>query len=274
MKLIKNNFKIILIIALIICILISAIMYNNIKFKSISTSATTGSELSNKKINWGIRNAKDEKQPDVGSNNKKILEQYGGGALGNPDKKYVYLTFDEGYEAGYTNKILEVLKANNVKAAFFITGYYLNKETDLVKRMIEEGHIVGNHTVNHPSMPELSDDKLKAEIQDLHTAVYEKTGYEMKYLRPPKGEYSERTLDISKNLGYITTMWSFGYVDWDEKKQPAEEFGENKILSNIHPGEIMLLHATSATNANILDYCIKEIKNRGYEFKTLDEFER
>ena len=115
-------------------------------------------------------------------------------AIGNPDKKYVYLTFDEGYEAGYTSKILDVLKENDVKAAFFITGHYLNSASDLVKRMIDEGHIVGNHTVNHKSMPDLTDEKIKEEVMNLHQAVFEKFGYEMKYLRPPMGEYSERTL--------------------------------------------------------------------------------
>ena len=131
-----------------------------------------------------------------------------------------------------------------------------------------------HHTVNHYSMPDIADDKLKEEIQNLHTATFEKTGYEMKYMRPPMGEFSERTLALTKSLGYTTVMWSFAYADWDPQKQPSEEEAMNKIISNIHPGSVMLLHATSSTNANVLDACIKEIKNMGYEFKTLDEFQR
>jgi len=173
---------------------------------------------------------------------------------------------------GYTPQILDTLKANNVKAAFFITGHYLNTQSDLVKRMIDEGHIVGNHTVNHPSMPDLTNDKLKEEITKLHMAVFEKFNYEMKYLRPPKGEFSQRTLELTKSLGYTTVMWSFAYDDWDENKQGREEYAKTKILSNTHNGAVILLHANSKDNANILNEVIKEIQKQGYEFKTLDEF--
>lgn len=123
-------------------------------------------------------------------------------------------------------------------------------------------------------MPEISDDKIKEEVMKLHTVVYEKFGYEMNYTRPPKGEYSERTLSITNSLGYKTVMWSFAYDDWDEKKQGREEYGKEKILSNIHPGCVMLLHATSKDNAEILGDVIKEIKNMGYEFRSIDEFEK
>lgn len=122
-------------------------------------------------------------------------------------------------------------------------------------------------------MPDIDDNKIREEVMNLHTAVVEKTGYEMKYIRPPKGEYSERTLSICKNLGYTTVMWSLAYDDWDENKQGREEYGKQKILDNIHPGAVILLHATSKDNSNILDYCIKEIKNMGYEFKSIEEFE-
>ena len=137
-----------------------------------------------------------------------------------------------------------------------------------------KGILYGNHTVNHKSMPDLDDDKLKKEIMDLHTAVYEKFGYEMKYMRPPMGEFSERTLSITNGLGYKTVMWSMAYDDWDEKKQGREEYGKDKIISNIHNGSIILLHANSVDNSNILDECIKKIKQMGYEFKSLDEFSK
>ena len=131
--------------------------------------------------------------------------------------------------------------------------------------------LYGNHTVNHKSMPSLDDQKIKDEIMNLHEVVYEKFEYEMKYIRPPMGEFSERTLSIMKNLGYKVTMWSLAYDDWDENKQGREEYGKNKVLSNIHNGAIILLHANSKDNCNILDSLIKEIRKQGYEFKSLDE---
>ena len=194
--------------------------------------------------------------------------------MGNKESKNIYVTFDLGYEAGYTSNILDTLKENNVPATFFITAHYANSASDLVQRMIDEGHIIGNHTVNHKSMPALSEAELTKELMNLHTAIYEKFEYEMKYMRPPKGEYSERALSYTTKLGYIPVMWSFAYADWDEKAQPSNSDGIKKILDNVHNGEIMLLHATSKTNMEVLDNVIKQIKNMGYEFKSLDEFVR
>ena len=191
-----------------------------------------------------------------------------------PYSNYIYLTFDEGYEYGFTPSILDTLKEKGVKAVFFVTLPYAKDNPELVQRMIDEGHIIGNHTVNHKSMPDCSLDTIKKEMMDLHSAIYEKFGYEMKYMRPPKGEYSERTVAYTNTLGYTTVMWSFGYDDWDEKKQGREEYGKKKILDNVHNGEVMLLHATSKDNSNILDDVIKKIKNRGYEFRNIDNFER
>ena len=132
---------------------------------------------------------------------------------------------------------------------------------------------LGNHTVNHKSMPDLSEEEIKKEVMDLHQAIYKKFDYEMKYIRPPKGEFSERTLAVCNSLGYKTVMWSFAYEDWNEEKQPEQETAKNKILSNLHNGEIMLLHGNSKTNTELLDTIIKEAKAQGYEFKSLDEFE-
>lgn len=258
-------------ILLIVSILLTGMLItkNN---KAIETSAS--SNLSNKKIGWGIKREKDHKRPDVGKENKELMEKYNGIYIGNENKKYIYLTFDEGYEAGYTEKILDVLKENDVKATFFITAHYLNTAEELVKRMVNEGHIVGNHTVNHKTLPEISDKEIEEEVMGLHQAIYEKTGYEMKYIRPPKGEYSERSLDATNKLGYTTVMWTFGYMDYDENKQKGTEYAKKIILDNLHNGEIMLLHGNSKDNANILDEIIKSAKAEGYEFKSLDEFER
>lgn len=234
---------------------------------------TNANALSNQKICWGIKREDNNKQPDLGKVNLELIKKYDGIAMGNPDKKYVYLTFDNGYEAGYTGKILDTLKENEVTATFFITAHYLNTASDLVERMIKEGHIVGNHTVNHKSMPEISEDTIKEEVMKLHTTMFEKYNYEMKYIRPPKGEYSERTLSITNSLGYRTVMWSFAYDDWDENKQGKTEYAKNKIISNIHPGCVMLLHATSKDNSEILGDVIKEMKKMGYEFRSIDNFE-
>ena len=259
-------------VATLIFLFVFAIMQINKQEELIQVSST--STLSNKKIGWGIKRADNHEQPDVGSENKRIIEQYDGICMGNAEIPYVYLTFDNGYEAGYTEKILNVLKENEVPAAFFLTGHYINTEPELVQRMIDEGHIVGNHTVNHKSMPDITNEQIQTEVMDLHKAVYEKFGYEMKYIRPPKGEYSERTIAYTNTLGYKTVMWSFAYDDWDENRQGREEYGKKKILDNIHNGAVILLHGTSKDNSNILDECIKEIKNMGYEFKSLEEFER
>ena len=239
-----------------------------------NTIETNANALSNQKIGWGIKRNDNHEQPDVGSNNKKVLEENKGICLGNKEKKNIYLTFDEGYEAGYTPQLLSTLKENQVKATFFITAHFVNTQPDLVQQMIDEGHIIGNHTVNHKSMPELTEEKIKTEVMDLHQVINEKFNYEMKYIRPPKGEFSENTLQVTNRLGYTTVMWSFAYEDWNEDKQPDETSAKKKVLDNLHNGEIMLLHGNSKTNTNILDAVIKEAKNMGYEFKSLDEFEK
>lgn len=272
---IKSVRSIIAITLGIITIVFTVSIINSKDIKTMQTSGVVvneNSDLSNKKIGWGIKRNDNHEQPDLGANNKQLIDKYNGIAMGNSEEKIVYLTFDEGYEAGYTPQILDTLKENEVKATFFITAHYVNSQPDLVKRMIEEGHIIGNHTVNHYSMPDLTDEKIKTEVQDLHTAIYNKFGYEMKYLRPPMGEYSERTLSKIQSLGYTTVMWSFAYDDWDEKKQDREDYAKQKILGNVHNGAVILLHGNSKDNANTLDYCIKEIKKNGYEFKSLDEF--
>ena len=264
-----KKIKIIFIIILIIVIILLSFFIEN-ENNVIETSSDI---ISNKKIEWGVKRNKDHNQPDVGKDRRKILEENNGICLGNKDEKIIYLTFDEGYEAGFTSKILEILKENEVKATFFITAHYLNTNEELVKQMIEEGHIVGNHTVNHKSMPTLTEEEIKKEVMDLHIAVYQKFEYEMKYIRPPKGEFSKKSLKYTNNLGYKTVMWSFAYEDWDENNQPNEEKAKEKILENLHNGEIMLLHGNSKTNTNILDEVIKKSKEMGYSFKSLDEFE-
>ena len=242
-----------------------------IMYKSINVSTTV---LSNKKIEWGIKRESNHGQPNLGENNKKIIEDFNGYTIGNNRKPYIYLTFDVGYDGGYTEHILDVLKENNVKATFFITGQFAKTSIECVKRMIKEGHIIGNHTVNHKIIPDCTNDVIKEEIMNLHQKVFKECNYEMKYFRPPEGVYSEKTIAYIETLGYKTVMWSFAYDDWDNNKQGREEYAKKKILDNMHNGEIMLLHATSKDNNNVLDYIVKEIKKQGYEFKSIEEFER
>ena len=153
------------------------------KFEAGEEEMKTNASISNKKIEWGIKRNDNHEQPDLGSENRKVLEGNNGIALGNRESKTIYLTFDEGYEAGYTSQILKTLKENNVKATFFLTAHYINTQEELVRQMIDEGHIIGNHTVNHKSMPSLTEEEIKKEVMDLHQSVYEKFGYEMKYIK-------------------------------------------------------------------------------------------
>ena len=274
---VKNTYLILL--AVIICIIV--ILTNITDKKSENFKKTEENNFkkieevkSNKKIGWGIKRKKNHIKPDMGKKNKEILEKYKGICVESGDSNKIYLTFDEGYEAGYTDEILEVLKMNEVKVTFFLTAHYVNTSEELVKQMIEDGHIIGNHTVNHKSMPTLNNIEVEKEIMDLHRIIKEKFKYNMKYIRPPMGEFSEKTLDITNKLGYITTMWSFAYEDWNENKQPSKENAINKIIENVHSGEIMLLHGNSKTNMEILDKIIKKIKSMGYTFDSLDEFEK
>lgn len=180
------------------------------------------------------------------------------------DENTIILTFDQGYENGYTEKILDVLKEKNVKAMFFLTGDYAKKETELVNRMINEGHCIGNHGMKHLKMSEISESELIEEVESLHNLVLDKYGYEMQYLRPPCGEFSENSLKTVQDMGYKTIMWSFAYVDWNVDSQPDCEQAKEKILSSAHGGEIILLHSVSSTNAAILADVIDGLRAKGY----------
>ena len=180
------------------------------------------------------------------------------------ESQNIYLTFDEGYENGYTSNILDTLKNKNCPAVFFVTMDYVKKNPDLVQRMIDEGHVVGNHSVNHKSMPTLSYDDAYNEIAELHNYVKENFGYEMYLFRPPMGEFSEQTLALTQSLGYKTALWSYAYRDYDTENQPAVSEAYDKITKAKHPGAIYLLHAVSETNAAVLGDVIDDFRNSGY----------
>ena len=221
---------------------------------------------------WGL-SFRQEGAPPVGNADRQQLRQYDAAYLGDPSKKVLYLTFDAGYENGSTEKILDILKEQQVSAAFFLVGNYIEKNADLVRRMEAEGHIVGNHTMHHKDMSKLTDEAAFAkELQDLETLYQETVGKPMpKYYRPPQGIYSEENLRLAQKLGYKTVFWSLAYVDWNNDSQPTREQAFKKLLPRTHPGAVILLHSTSKTNAEILEELIEKWKSEGYQFGTLEE---
>mgnify|MGYP000933139750 CR=1 FL=1 len=238
--------------------------------KPVEKPAQETSSLPNDKKSWWFKRNSDHLPP--GAQSEIDIAKYDAYYLGNTKEKKIYLTFDEGYENGYTPKILDVLKEHNVKAAFFVTKPYIQSQPDLVKRMVEEGHIVGNHSVTHPSLPDKTDEEVKHEI--LETARYfeEVTSTSMPlFFRPPAGEYSERTLQITKDLGYKTIFWSMAYKDWDVNNQPGKQAAYEHIVQNHHPGAIILLHAVSSSNTEALGDMLKYLRDQGYTFASLNE---
>lgn len=194
--------------------------------------------------------------------------------VGEPEEKTIYLTFDAGYENGYTAQILDVLKKHNAPAAFFLVGHYMKTAPELVQRMVSEGHLVCSHSMNHKDMAAISDfSAFKADLEELESTYTELTGKQMpKYFRPPEGRFCERSLKFTEELGYKTIFWSFAYKDWYVDAQPSEEEAIKTITTRIHPGAIVLLHATSKTNADVLDRVITQWEDMDYTLKSLDEF--
>ncbi|NLC69473.1 MAG: delta-lactam-biosynthetic de-N-acetylase [Clostridiaceae bacterium] len=236
----------------------------------VQTSQVQLTGYSNKLLSWGISRRPNHMIPGADPGAPELLEKYNGFYLGDTSKKEIYLTFDEGYENGYTPKILDTLKKNKVKAVFFITGPYLKQHQDLVRRMVEEGHVVGNHTVNHPSLPSLTDEQIEEEVLGLERAFREKFGKSMRFLRPPRGEYSERTLALTSKLGYENMFWSFAYDDWYRDKIRGADYAYKIVMDNLHNGAIILLHAVSKDNADALDMIIQGARERGYSFGDIE----
>lgn len=224
--------------------------------------------------NWYCRNNNDHTQPILGQD-IAFVEKYGAYYVNRKakDEKVIYLTFDAGYENGNIEKIMNVMKENDVVGAFFILDNLLVRNADLVKRMVNEGHLVCNHTKKHPDMSKITDRNcFNEQLNSLAQHYEEVIGKPIdKYYRPPEGRFSQRNLMYAKDLGYKTVFWSFAYADWDNNRQMSEDKALEKILSHVHNGEIMLLHPTSATNAAIMDRLIKKLKADGYRFGTLDE---
>ena len=221
---------------------------------------------------WGLSFPTPGQTPTAPSS-AEALKQYDAAFLGDTEEKVLYLTFDAGYENGHTEAILDTLQTHNVKAAFFLVGNYVNRNADLVRRMVEEGHIVGNHTMSHPNMSAISDEAaFRAELEGLEVLFKDTTGKELpKYYRPPRGVYSEANLRMAKDLGYQTVFWSLAYADWDNDNQPAEDAAIQRLLDRTHNGAVILLHSTSQTNAEVLDELLKQWKSLGYRCETIDK---
>ena len=221
---------------------------------------------------WGL-SFRTEGETPVGNATKEQLAQYGAAFVGDESAPVLYLTFDCGYENGNTGKILDVLAAHDAPAAFFVVGSFARGQPELLRRMAEEGHIVGNHTDHHYDMSRIADpDVFAAELAAVEQAYEAAVGAPMpKYYRPPQGVYSEDNLQTAQKLGYHTVFWSLAYRDWVQDDQPSSEQAFAKLIPRIHNGAVVLLHSTSATNAAILDELLTRYEAMGYRFASLDE---
>jgi peptidoglycan-N-acetylmuramic acid deacetylase len=227
-------------------------------------------------FNWYAKRNKQHTLPEI-EPQMKFIEGfnavYGDKKAAENGDKVIYLTFDAGYENGNVEKIVNTLKKHNAPGAFFVLENFIKRNAELVKRMASEGHLICNHTMTHPDMTKISDKaKFEAQLSDLNNVLKEYCGVEMaKFYRPPEGKFSAQNLRYATELGYKTVFWSFAYADWDNNRQPSEDDAIKKILENAHPGEIMLLHPTSKTNADILDRVLTALENEGYRFASLNE---
>ena len=235
-------------------------------------SPTKETSASVQSASWGLSFQEEGKRP-AGNATIDDLKQYNAYYASDTDEKILYLTFDAGYENGNTPAILEALKKHQAPAVFFAVGNFIKDNPDLIKRMITEGHIVGNHTMTHPDMSQISSmesfQKELEGVEELYTSV---TGEPMtKFYRPPRGVYSTENLSMAKELGYYTFFWSLDYVDWIQEQQPSKEEAFQKLIPRIHPGAIVLLHNTSSTNAAILDELLTKWEEMGYQFHSIKE---
>ncbi|MDO7485991.1 delta-lactam-biosynthetic de-N-acetylase [Peribacillus sp. NPDC096448] len=222
--------------------------------------------------NWGFNKGKNGTPADAGKKFNEMLPEYEAIYKGDTKKKVVYLTFDNGYENGYTAQILDVLKKHGAPGTFFVTGHYLKTAPELVVRMANEGHIVGNHSWNHPDMTSVTDDVIRTELERVKEATEKLTGQKgMNYLRPPRGIFNERTMRIAKKEGYYHIFWSLAYRDWIVDQQKGAAFAHDEVLKQIHPGAILLLHTVSKDNAEALDSILTDLEKQGYTFGSLDE---
>lgn len=239
----------------------------NVAQTTVEVTGIGNQFYSTEKVVWGPGRAENNQRP---TDPLTLQENYGklGAQFIMSDDKFICLTFDEGYENGFTPSILDTLKEKKVKAIFFVTYDFVKDNPELIERMIDEGHIIGNHTYRHYTMDEVSQEIATEEIEYLDSYMKEHFMYRMTLFRFPKGEFSENTLALANSLGYKSVFWSFAYADWDPENQASTDDALNEITTHFHNGEIMLLHAVSSTNAQILGDMIDEARAQGYEFTT------
>ena len=239
---------------------------------SLSLAFSVQAAHSNKSYGWGFVKSKNGVPADAGEMLNAIVDKHEAIYKGDAKEKVLYLTFDNGYENGYTGQFLDVLKKHKAPGIFFVTGHYLKSAPDLAKRMVAEGHLIGNHSWSHPDMTTMSEKEIKAELDKVAVETKRLTGQKtMQYLRPPRGIFSERTLDVANRAGYTHIFWSIAYKDWDVKNQKGADYAYEQIMKQVHPGAIMLIHTISKDNADALDRVIGELKKQGYRFESIDD---
>ena len=247
---------------------LAALVFGFFSFGSLNAALPASASIDN----WGLSFPKQGGAP-TGNATADFLKNYNAAYMGNTEKPVIYFTFDAGYENGYTAKILDTLDQNKVPATFFLVGGYLERNGDLVKQMLEQGHTIGNHTMNHPDLEKISTKQaFEQELLQFEEKYRLVTGQEpTKLYRPPQGKYSKQNLQMAKDLGYNTAFWSLAYVDWFDNKQPTRPEALEKLLPRAHNGCILLLHSTSKTNADILHELIGEYRRAGFEFGRLED---
>ncbi|MBY0025029.1 delta-lactam-biosynthetic de-N-acetylase [Paenibacillus polymyxa] len=236
-------------------------------------SASATQAVDGQPYHFGFKKSKGGELPSIAQEGfMHLIERQGGIFLGDTTKKELFLTFDNGYENGYTPKVLDVLKAKKVPAAFFVTGHFVKDQPDLMRRMASEGHIIGNHSWSHPDMSTISSEEIRSELDRVRTASAELTGQkEMKYVRPPRGIFNEKALASCREAGYTSVFWSVAYKDWDTNIQRGTDYAYRQVMQQLHPGAVILLHSVSKDNAEALGSIIDEARKQGYEFKSLDD---
>ena len=255
-----------------VCALLAALFFLLPQREQAAAETAAGAQPAAAVSDWGL-SFQTNGQPPAGNVSADELRQWDAYYLGDTGEKTIYLTFDAGYENGCTPAILDALKKHNAPACFFVVGNYIDTAPALVQRMVDEGHIVGNHTLHHPDMSAIaSQEAFAAELDGLAEKFTALTGQPMqKFYRPPQGKFSEENLKQAQELGYKTIFWSLAYVDWYTDNQPTEEQAFSKLVPRIHNGAIVLLHSTSETNARILDELLTRWEEQGYSFGRLDE---
>ncbi len=276
MKLLKKYKKTIFVVFLLCAMFFAGrgvgYLVDVFRFPDGGAANSVGSSHISASENWGLGGYGNEMKP-TGIASAEELKKYDAYYVGDGEEKVIYLTFDAGYENGNTEPILDALKKHHAPATFFVVGHYLESAPELVKRMVDEGHCVGNHTYHHLDMSQISDmDSFRKEMEDVSKLFTEMTGKELSmYYRPPQGKYSVENLRMAKEMGYKTFFWSLAYVDWYQDKQPSKEEAFEKLTGRIHPGAIVLLHSTSQTNGEVLDELLGKWESMGYCFRPLSD---